>query len=139
MIRFFTRIGIGCFQTFTQPTVKAVGDRDIWDILRLLRECPTYQLDRYHSHCGIRNQLLQKLDVIEGMLVPGTGICGTCWLENRGTQRWSTGRQGSIWRFQDRGGKAYMARYVLPLHQHVCSSRLEARALFTAEERNWSG
>lgn len=47
---------------------------DIRDLIGILRQCPSYQLDRNHRHCGFRSQLLPALDFITTCIEVGLGI-----------------------------------------------------------------
>lgn len=43
-------------------------------LITILRQCPSYQLDENHNHCGLRSQLLPALDYIKSCLTVGLGI-----------------------------------------------------------------
>ncbi|CCU81750.1 hypothetical protein BGHDH14_bgh04275 [Blumeria hordei DH14] len=43
-------------------------------LIEELRQCPSYQLDRNHTHCGLRTRLLPALDYIKTCMDTGLGI-----------------------------------------------------------------
>ncbi|KAI6245908.1 hypothetical protein HI914_06018 [Erysiphe necator] len=47
---------------------------DIDTLIGKLRQCPSYKLDEYHSHCGLRSRLIPALDYIMSCLSVGLGI-----------------------------------------------------------------
>lgn len=47
---------------------------DIDNLIMLLRQCPSYQIDSYHAHCGLRTKLLPALDYIKSCMDTGLGI-----------------------------------------------------------------
>lgn len=47
---------------------------DIDYLIGLLRQCPSYQIDKHHSHCGLRTKLLPALDYIKSCMDTGLGI-----------------------------------------------------------------
>ena len=46
---------------------------DIENLLGLLRQCPSYQIDKNHAHCGLRSKILPALDYIKDVL-EGVGL-----------------------------------------------------------------
>ncbi|OAA68801.1 hypothetical protein SPI_00996 [Niveomyces insectorum RCEF 264] len=44
---------------------------DIYHVLATLKQCPTYQLDKDHVHCGMRARILPILEYIRAMLSAG--------------------------------------------------------------------
>ncbi|EPE03796.1 hydroxyproline-rich glycoprotein [Ophiostoma piceae UAMH 11346] len=63
---------------------------DISYILSLLKQCPAYQIDKHHVHCGLRTSLLPIIEYIQAML--GTTNLGLHWHEwaqpSHGTTSW---------------------------------------------------
>lgn len=47
---------------------------DIDTLIGVLRQCPSYQIDKHHSHCGLRTKLLPALDYIKSCMDTGLGI-----------------------------------------------------------------
>jgi len=47
---------------------------DIENLMVALRQCPSYQIDKNHSHCGFRTKLLPALDYIKSCIDTGLGL-----------------------------------------------------------------
>ncbi|ESZ99398.1 hypothetical protein SBOR_0160 [Sclerotinia borealis F-4128] len=61
---------------------------EIEQLVVLLRQCPSYQIDKNHGHCGLRSKLLPALDYIKECLDNGIGIKVKFWKTERSTQTW---------------------------------------------------
>ncbi|KAF2168305.1 hypothetical protein M409DRAFT_21742 [Zasmidium cellare ATCC 36951] len=129
MIRFFTRSGTlqlqGTILDTAEPPLPYEGD--IFNLVDLLRQVPEYQIDRNHSHCGIRTRLIPLLDLITESLY-FIGICPECWSQSRIEHAWMEGKPPLTWkrqshRLRNSGHKE--------LHANV-------GALFTATDRDWA-
>ncbi|KAL9607318.1 MAG: hypothetical protein Q9167_007760 [Letrouitia subvulpina] len=111
MVRFFTRKKtVNLQSTFidsndSQQTYKG----NISDLVTELRECSSYQVDKHHTHCGLRARLLPQLDRVQNLMQ--AGICRHCW--DIGRDNWSD---------HPTGGKWFPA----------------AKMMFTADERDWT-
>ncbi|KAK5727798.1 hypothetical protein LTR17_012456 [Elasticomyces elasticus] len=128
MIRFFVRNGtlklqggvIGNDESSEQFT----GDATV--LLESLRQVPEYQIDRHHSHCGIRTQILPLLDLL-GECLLRVGICGDCWMHSREQYAWMDAKRPLLWKRQ-----AFSPRAQGHANHHA-----DLRALFTATDRDW--
>ncbi|KAI9675781.1 MAG: hypothetical protein M1817_001148 [Caeruleum heppii] len=136
MIRFFTRIGSLGLQGLMTETEAVPGfPGDIEQLVTRLRQCPSYQIDRNHAHCGIRARLLKILEVLQHWLEHDVGLCRHCWRHQRVSQSWKV--QGDVdgWMVgPDKGLKrpsAAAGRLCEVQHQ-------AARELFTAKVHDWS-
>jgi len=81
MIKFLTKKGLLSLVPF-----QAVSPEDpdyIWPeaysgdieyLIGVLRQCPSYQIDHNHGHCGLRTKLLPALDYIKSCIDTGLGI-----------------------------------------------------------------
>lgn len=47
---------------------------DVDALIGILRQCPSYQIDKNHKHCGLRNKLLPALDYIKACIDSGLGV-----------------------------------------------------------------
>jgi hypothetical protein len=47
---------------------------DIENLIGILRQCPSYQIDKNHTHCGLRTKLLPALDYIKNCIDAGVGV-----------------------------------------------------------------
>ena len=63
---------------------------DIENIIATLRQCPSYQIDKNHGHCGLRSRILPMLDYVGGMVEGGVGMRVMRWKTDRGGQSWAS-------------------------------------------------
>lgn len=128
MMRFFTRIGTLRFRGTILDTEEppAPYDGDIYALLESLRQVPEYQIDKFHSHCGIRTKIVPLLNVLEECL-QCVGICSDCWQEHRPQYAWIEMNRPLLWKRQ---------AFLRP--QAHGNGHAEVRAMFTATERDWS-
>jgi hypothetical protein len=61
---------------------------DIENIIGLLRQCPSYQIDKNHGHCGLRSRILPSLEYIKDCVDTGVGIKIARWRSDRVGQTW---------------------------------------------------
>lgn len=81
MIKFLTKKGLLSLVSFqaTSPydpdyVWPEAYQGDIELLIGILRQCPTYQIDSNHGHCGLRTKLLPALDFIRTCIDTGLGI-----------------------------------------------------------------
>lgn len=129
MIRFFTRSGTlqlqGAIFDTSEPPMPFEGD--VFNLVDLLRQVPEYQIDRNHSHCGIRTRLIPLLDLITESLYC-IGVCSECWSQNRVEYAWMERKPPLTWKRQSHRLRNSGHR---EMHANV-------HALFTASDRDWS-
>ncbi|RFU27721.1 hypothetical protein B7463_g8625, partial [Scytalidium lignicola] len=120
---------------------------DIEGLIGILRQCPSYQIDKNHSHCGLRTRLLPVLDYIQNCIETGTGINASLWKTDRPSRTWiqekatkgnrrkafvvddkEVGVEKRIFEFKGRNA----------LRFNSMGSEKLARELFTADSWNWS-
>lgn len=169
MTRFFSRIGSLRPQSIIYPSGTSLNPEphqgNISDLITAMRQCPSYQIDRNHAHCGIRTRLIPALDPIQGLIATEAGICRSCWRDDRGVYRWGENEEVRVWspengwagtngNTSDRKG----SQKVLEVEEKgrakgrskeksireqgnrrsTCRAlHRQARALFTAETRDW--
>ncbi len=128
MVRFFARAGTlklqGGLIDNSDATEPFPGD--VTFLLDTLRQVPEYQIDRHHSHCGIRTRLLPLLDLVAQCL-PYIGVCAACWADARVQFAWIDAKKPLLWKRQD---------FVFRVHGHG-NRHADLRAMFTAGERDW--
>ncbi|TKA36778.1 hypothetical protein B0A54_11648 [Friedmanniomyces endolithicus] len=128
MVRFFARSGTlklqGGLVDNSDPPEPFPGD--VTFLLDTLRQVPEYQIDRHHSHCGIRTRLLPLLDLVAQCL-PYFGVCAACWADARVQYAWVDSKRPLLWKRQD---------FVPRVHGHG-NRHADLRAMFTATERDW--
>ena len=130
MIRFFSRKGTVRIESAFDPAPEEPepyrGSLD--DIVAKLKQCPTYQIDNNHTHCGLRTRLMPILD---GARSPRplfqTGICLECWKEDKTKESWFENPTKGTWvnageRFSGKG----------------CRDHGDTKAMYTAATRDWT-
>ncbi|KAI9646616.1 hypothetical protein NHQ30_004612 [Ciborinia camelliae] len=160
MVKFFTRknlLSLIPFQAVSPEDPEFIWPEaytgDIEQLFILLRECPSYQIDKNHGHCGLRNKLLPALDYIKDCL-DGVGIKVQLWKTERSTQTWvpsSSANNSSTKKAFVVGGKAVGDATQVKLFDIKSLSREDlmfggralgvdqaAKKLFLAEKWNWT-
>lgn len=98
------------------------------DIIIKLKECPSYQLDGNHAHCGLRTRLLA---VLEGPRPPRpslqVGICLECWKKDKSKESWLDNPIGGTW---SNSGERFYGR--------GCRYHQDTKAMYTAVKRDWT-
>lgn len=130
MIRFFTRVRTiqmqGAIIEDAEPPAPYAGD--LYLLLDTLRQVPEYQIDKFHSHCGIRTRLVPLLDLLQECL-QHVGVCAECWSERRVEYAWMEAKRPLVWRRQELRLKPMGSNH----GQHA-----SLRAMFMASERDWT-
>ena len=137
MVKFFSRNSI----------LRLHGDEpdlSIGSLLTLvtnLRQCPSYQIDRNHAHCGLRIRLIPLLDLLESALHSSKwlGICLECWRDRRREYAWSDAKGPLLWtrRMLFTGSKRKDIFGSSHGHASV-KEHLPSRDMFLAVERDWT-
>jgi len=150
MVRFFIRLGTlrlqGTIYDVEQPPHYS-GDID--RLLESLRQCPSYQLDKNHSHCGLRARLIPLLDLIQNQLGLDSrnvdvGLCAECWNNHRVQYAWSEARRPLLWtrtRLSSRTIPSIVPREMTgrrPSQSSCLAGHVVVRDMFTAVERDWT-
>lgn len=129
MVRFFTRKGtLNLQNTFGKFQDARPYTGNVEDLVSSLRQCPTYQLDEDHFHCGPRSRLEPALASVVPSL-SRTGICLHCWRHNRGEDSWLE---------RPTGGKWYLGMAQLLAVPKDCDDHRSIKAMCTADERDWT-
>lgn len=128
MVRFLTRIGT----LRLQGMIYDCGDPEpyvgtIDHLLDTLRQCPSYQINSHHSHCGLRARLIPLLDLIHRYLDSEIGVCAKCWGLGGDKLMWSKHPRPEHWTFSP----------PRTIRRNKCEQHERAREMFTARERNW--
>jgi len=135
MLRFFTRKGTVRLQSLISETTNEYTPSysgSISALLASLRDCPTYQIDGHHSHCGLRTRFMPPLDHVTAMLASAeqVSVCMSCWRKHRSEHSWQE-RTLKVWHF--RSDLSWLAI------ASECGSRHNlGRDMFTAEKRDWT-
>lgn len=142
MIRFFQRINTLSLEgTLSTKDGTDAYSGDIERLLDALHGCPSYQIDRNHSHCGLRTRLMPILEALDPLIRPGkvigVGICGECWQKHRAEYAWSLAKRPVSW--SRRKLSALSGNMIAEPGSAACLSRhLKVREMFMATERDWS-
>lgn len=142
MIRFFQRVNT----LRLEGALSAKDSRDAYsgDIERLLdalHSCPSYQIDRNHSHCGLRTRLVPMLETLDPLVraskAIGIGICGECWQKHRAEYAWSLAKRPVSWSRRKLAGVNSNAA-VEPGSAACLARHLKVREMFMATDRDWT-
>lgn len=132
MVKFLTHKNLLHFVSFSYTDFPPLYNGDIEQLINTLRQCPSYQIDKNHAHCGLRTRLLPALEYIQSMTSGSIGLNRQGWKVNRDEQSWARGGGGNPFRF---------TREINDPRLRVEGSMVidrYARALFTASEWDWS-
>lgn len=126
---------------------------DIENLIGLLRQCPSYQINQYHSHCGLRTKLLPALEYITSCIERGVGVkfgrSKSDWVNDAWAVRSSTGtKKKSFWvggedgeEVDVAGGKSsgfdFASVNKATMGVSDIGAEKSAKALFTAGKWNW--
>ena len=150
MVRFFTKIDTlrmqGKIYDDTEPTYY-LGD--IERLLASLRQCPNYQIDNNHAHCGLRTRLLPLLDYIHSLLnlengSLDVGICAECWKNHRFEYAWSKAKRpvtAAIPRSLNNNrtlASNHLRNNNLQTLSNCLNRHILVRDLFMAAQRDWT-
>jgi len=132
MIRFFSRASTiriaGAISGEPDEEPPPGFEGDVLNLLDRLKNVSEYQIDRNHSHCGIRTRLIPIVDLLT-ICLAHVGICGDCWSERRFEHSWMDAKRPLLWKRAD-------TRVPVPhSHEgwHAC-----VRNIFMATTRDWS-
>lgn len=144
-VRFFTRIGTLGFRSLVFDADADTSARsdpapvaytgDVRRLLEALRQCPAYQVDANHSHCGMRARLLPLLDLLLAALVADAGLCSECWRQRRADYAWRDAKPPLHWKRADLPDVAVRS----PAAAGGCKPERHRRVrdMFLAVERDW--
>jgi hypothetical protein len=133
MVRFYLRAGTlrleNTIAGLPASDSSAAYDGDIHILLDRLKQIPEYQVDRNHSHCGIRTRLVPYVELVSAAMLQA-GICGDCWSEDRHAHAWLGAKRLLKWRKQGDGVN-------LRTQEHG-RRHASVRDFFLAAEKDWS-
>ncbi|KAK3683899.1 hypothetical protein B0T22DRAFT_265030 [Podospora appendiculata] len=144
MVKFLVSRGLLFLADFSPSgSVDAAQDAfatvDINHIIAVLKECPSYQIDKNHTNCGLRTRVLPIFDYIKAMLhTQAVSINGTTWAKDRELSSWlaaeaAPDEQTRVFRFTRSIATDQRLR-----HEGLMAADRFAKALFTADEWNWT-
>lgn len=135
MIKFFTNKDLLVMDSVLSPhdEYREGYSGDIETVITALRQCPSYQIDQNHLHCGLRTRLIPALDYIQAMLTVNVGIDRQRWKDDRSGTSWES--VGSMPPFRLTRSVANDPR--MRVEGYLMAEK-HAKALFTASEWDWT-
>ncbi|KAM0255961.1 hypothetical protein ACHAQJ_005265 [Trichoderma viride] len=146
MLKFLTSKNLLFLVDYTSSSLEAVPDGamiNIDDLLNTLKQCPSYQVDKHHTNCGLRIRMEPIIDYIRTMLsASGTSIAHADWKKRRSEVSWTMLRDRRLSENEDDGSKFVFTRAVasdqrLRYEAAMYTDRL-SKGLFTASSWDWT-
>jgi hypothetical protein len=134
MIKFFASKGLLILTSpLSYDDYPEAYSGDIENLITILRQCPSYQIDKNHAHCGLRTRIIPALDYIQAMLTSNIGIDRRAWKSDRPAAAWENVEVEETFTFSSgiAGDQRLKMDGFLGANRH-------AKALFTAAKWNWS-
>lgn len=129
------------FSTHSLDNIRDYADIDILHILGVLKQCPSYQIDKNHTNCGLRTRVVPILDFIQVMLSSDVISISSA--------RWRTSREATSWlpseNDDDKKKEEAVFRFTrsmtgdgrLRFEDALGADRM-AKRLFTADRWDWT-
>jgi hypothetical protein len=145
MVKFLVNHGLLSLVDFSPTSLDAVQDCatvDIYQILSTLKQCPSYQIDKNHTNCGMRTRILPILDYIQTVLSSNAiSIRKPDWKTNRDAVSWlpngddpdNSRSVPKVFRFTRSVASDQRLRY-----EGVLGADRMAKPLFAAEKWDWT-
>jgi len=120
---------------------------DIEKALYLLKQCPSYQIDQFHHHCGLRDRILPLLQLFERVLIVErrymtVGICGPCWELHRSNVTWKGAKGALLWSpmgFEETFNSSLDPKKRAKNSELPClQSHIVVRDMFMSSEKDWT-
>ena len=145
MIKFLTSRHLLYLVDFSPASVDWVPDSalvDISHILATLKKCPSYQIDKNHTNCGLRTRILPIAEYIQTMLSSNVvAISRAAWKKDRASTSWIPTQEDQIGRDGGEGAFRFTRSTAgdqrLRYEGAMAADRL-ARQLFTARSWDWT-
>ena len=144
MVKFFRRIERLHLNgtTYKYPAPSPHSD-DVERLLDAMRQCPSYQINSFHSHCGLRARLLPLLDLLQRYLSldagnTEVGICLDCWNNHRYEYAWLNVKRPLQWSPSNRLVHPTSPYELAERNRNACLARhLATSEIFLAKEKIW--
>ncbi|KAL8657310.1 MAG: hypothetical protein Q9226_002044 [Calogaya cf. arnoldii] len=127
MVRFFTRKGTLRLQSVMCGTYQDSEpfQGHLLKLVQSLKECPSYQLDGFHRHCGLRTRFIPRLEAVDPW--SHVGLCLHCWKKERSEYSWVESPNKEDW--------WYAVNKPMPRCGH---GRLKAKDMYTSPCQDWT-
>jgi hypothetical protein len=144
MIRFLSSRGLLSFVDFSPRSLDRVQDLAVMDvahILATLKHCPSYQIDKNHTNCGLRNRIIPIADFIQSLLSSKvTAVRRHMWMSDRRSESWLAAAEAN-----DENNDEKVFRFTRAIsgdprlrHEGAMGADRLARDLFTATGWDWT-
>ena len=141
MIKFLTSRGLLFLVNFAPASLDSIPDLAIMDIrhiLNTLKQCPSYQIDRNHTNCGLRNRVTPIVDYLRTMLSSNVvAISHKGWQIQRSSESWIPKKDQREGKQPFRFTRSVSGDQRLMMDNVLWSSRL-AKDLFTDGSWDWT-
>lgn len=147
MLKFFLAKNLLFLVDFSPTSLDAVPDTamvDIEELLSTLQQCPSYQVDKNHTNCGLRVRVEPILVYMRSMLSANViAVPHADWKRRRAEVSWATSKQNGSARDDDSPDRTFAFTRAIANDQRL---RYEgalyvdkmAKAMFTAEAWDWT-
>ncbi|KXH49297.1 hypothetical protein CSAL01_04146 [Colletotrichum salicis] len=144
MLKFFTAkelIGIVDFGPSSYDNIPDSSVIDIEDILAILKQVPSYQIDKHHTNCGIRARMDSIVEYIRSMMSSNVlSIAQAEWKNNQASTTWVPAEDGSKLDREERKfefTRSLAGDQRLRYEGNMYADKM-ARRLFTADRWDWT-
>ncbi|KAK4228990.1 hypothetical protein QBC38DRAFT_133607 [Podospora fimiseda] len=135
MIRFFSSKGLLFLVDGSPSSLDAIKDFatvDINHIIAIYKQCPSYQIDKNHTNCGLRTQMAPILRFMEARLLSSAvAISRNDWATNRQSASWSSIKT-------EKGLECLWRRDQRLEYDGIMGAGSMTRDLFTADKWDWT-
>lgn len=146
MLKFFLSKKLGFLVDFSPRSLESVPDAcllDIDDLLATLKQCPSYQIDKNHTNCGLRIRIDPILDYLRAMLSANTvAPSHSEWKKHRLDVSWVVSRDSRCARDEEPARTFSFTRSLasddrLRFQGAIYADKM-AKSLFTADSWDWT-
>ena len=139
MVKFFVKRGTLDLQSrLFEARDCHVYTGSINTLLASLGECPEYQIDMFHRHCGLRSRLRPAIEFLR-LSCGNQGICMSCWRSYRRKYSWLEHPATKEWTFLPEMKVGTITSNAVILFSSACSNfHAPPRILFTSQRRDWA-
>lgn len=92
IVKFLTNKNLMFLVDFSPASLDSIADTSLLQvdsIIATLKQCPSYQIDKNHTNCGLRTRIGPILDFIQGLLSANSiPITRNTWKNNRQAVVW---------------------------------------------------
>ncbi|KAI0406376.1 hypothetical protein F4802DRAFT_596402 [Xylaria palmicola] len=97
--KFLTNRGLLCLADFSPASLGSLADAALLlpvdGVLAALRQCPSYQIDKNHTNCGLRTRMLPILDFVQALLSANSiPVSRAAWKSDPAAHAWMPAGDG---------------------------------------------